>query len=522
MTKKDVEFDINEDQNEKFFKYGLNTIAGGLVCSDGDCRDAGISNVVSSIATGFFGNDCTCVNDDFKGVGGSFSSGSNLKWETDISINGDSIILDNSDRSGQIGDIAIVKWAGNLAGDVGFSRPNRDAYKPFSDNRFRMIDSGTDSLLSNTFTSLREPLISGGTPGSIGGGDAIDDARAYNSLFDTKTINGLNSWVNQESNVASASISSNTLTVNLNSPVVYPQFTLDIDADEVGIFISTGKPSVTCPNNFDIISGETEDVQITLENIGEDSGSFSYGINCNKGSSVISPTPPQSISRGNSRIITATMGLTVEEGIETSTCTFTATELNTFEQDSCGFSFTSTKQTQCIEGTSSCEIGNSELWTCLSDGSFQKAQCDFGCEAFENTFRCKLQQNEICDNSIDDDGDGLIDFDDPECREVECGAWVELFGVTIIPDLFCIINRFILKFRFALSIILGVIGGALGVSYLLKFLSPDSKTSTKVISALITFFVVGIALFTLALIYFWWIVLFLIIVGVVRALLPGV
>lgn len=526
LTKKDVEFDIFEDQNKKFLKYDLNDIGGTAFCTDNNCRDEGIANPISSIPLGFFGQNCMCVSENFKGVGGSFSSGSSLVWETEVSIEGNTIILDNSDRSGQIGNIAIVKWAGNLAGDIGISRPNRDVYKPFSDNNFRMIDSGTQQLLIDNYNELTDPIIARGsqfdTQGSAEKQEAVDDARAYNSLFDTRTTNGLSSWVSQESRVKSASIQGNKLIINLNSPIVYPQFTLDIAADEVGIFISTGKPSVDCPNNFDIISGETRDVQIILDNIGQDSGSFSYGINCNKGSSTISPTPPVSISSQGSRIITARMGLTVEEGTETSTCTFTATELNTFEQDSCSFSFTSTKQTQCILDTNSCENGNKELWTCQSDGSFNKVQCDFGCEAFEDEFRCRLQQNEICGNGIDDDGDGLVDFDDPECKEKECEPWVELFGVTIIPNLFCIIGRFFLKFRLIFSGVLGLIGGALGISYLLKFLPSDSETKTKVISSLITFFLVAISLFVLALIFFWWIVLFLIIIGVIRFLLPGV
>ena len=522
LTKKDIEFDIIENQNNKFLKYDLNTIAGGIACTNSDCRNAGLSSVISSIATGFFGNDCTCVSENLKGVGGRFSDGSNLKWETEIEIGSDSLTLNNNDLSGEVGNIAVAKWAGNLAGNIGFSSPNREVYKPFSDNQFRMINLGTYDLLINDFNELNEPLVFAGTPGTTGFKESIDDARAYNALFDSRTTNGLNSWVNQEQTVKSASIQSNKLIVNLNSPIVYPQFTLDIVAEEVGIFISVGKPRVNCPNNFDIISGESRDVKVNLANIGADSGSFSYGLSCTKGSSILSPTPPESISSGQSRSINARIGLTVEEGTETSSCTFTATELNTFEKDTCSFSFTSTKQTQCLEGTSSCERGNKELWTCLSDGSFDKVECDFGCEAFEDTFRCRLQQNEICDDGIDNDGDDLIDFDDPECSGKECGAWISVAGTTIIPDLFCVINQFMLKFRIIFSVILGVLGGLLGISYLLKFLPKSSETKTKVIWSIVTFLILGIALFLLALIYFWFILLFILIIGIIRIFVPGV
>ena len=158
----------------------------------------------------------------------------------------------------------------------------------------------------------------------------------------------------------------------------------------------------------------------------------------------------------------------------------------------------------------------------MPDGSFSKVDCGFGCEAFEDSSRCRLQQNEICDDGIDNDGDTLIDLDDPECAGVQCGAWVEIAGVTIIPDLFCIINNFFLKFRMIFSIIAGVIAGALGISYLLKFLPRKSKTKTKVISSIVAFVLIGAAIFVLALIYFWWIIAFLVVVGVARAILPGV
>lgn len=523
LTKKDIEFDIIEDQNKKFLKYDINTIAGGFVCSDNDCRDAGISNPITSIATSvFLEKNCACVNENFRGIGAEFSSGSNLIWETDIIIGSDSVTLNNADLSGRVGNIAIAKWAGNLAGNIGFSRPNRESYKPFSDNQFRMIESGSQNLLINNYNALTQPLIDFGIPGSLGGIDTLEDTRTYNALFDSRTINGLNSWVSQEQLVRNAEIESNTLIVNLNSPIVYPQFTLDIDAEEVGIFISVGKPEVSCPANFDITSGESKDITLNLKNTGANSGSFSYGLSCTKGSSVLSPTPPQNINNGQTNSINARVGLTVEEGTETSSCTFTATELNSFEKDTCTFSFTSTKQNQCIVDTKSCENGNKELWTCLSDGSFDKATCGFGCEAFEDTSRCRLQQNEICDNGIDDDGDSLIDFDDPECKEKECKPWFSIAGKTIIPNIFCIINNFFLKFRIVFSIILGVIGGLIGITYLLRFLKPSSKTSTKVIWSLVTFFLLAIALTILALIYFWFIVLFIIIIGVIRIIIPGI
>ena len=127
---------------------------------------------------------------------------------------------------------------------------------------------------------------------------------------------------------------------------------------------------------------------------------------------------------------------------------------------------------------------------------------------------------EICGNGIDDDRDGLIDSDDPDCQiNNECGAWISLFGKTIIPDLFCIINNFIQKLKINFASIVGILGGLLGALYMRK---PLENNKNKWIVLGLTAIVLGLTIGYLAYLFFWWILLTLSILALIKAFIPGI
>jgi len=396
LTEKTKIFNIRERPTEIFRKVGITQIGDQVVCTDNDCRDAGISNPISSIGFGI-SLDCFCVFIKDEGIEGEFISTTGISWETEIKIGNNPILtLSNEELSGRIGNIAFVKWAGNLNSNVDLDNPNRDTYKPFSDNQFRMTDDGTYQILRDNFLQVTGPssrVVECNEP-SIGPlcDNALVDVNGYNAQFDTLTTDGTFAWASQEPLVNYAEIlNNNQMIADLTTPIVYPQFTLDIDAEEVGIFISVGKPEVICPANFNIISGQTESAFFKLKNIGENNGAFSFSLDCDKGGYFLSPQPPQVISSQGTLDITGTMSLTVPSGSESASCTFTGKELNSLEEDSCGFSFTSTHQSQCITGTKNCELGNTELWTCLSNGEYSKVKCKYGCIYVDGEAECSSQ-----------------------------------------------------------------------------------------------------------------------------------
>jgi len=142
-----------------------------------------------------------------------------------------------------------------------------------------------------------------------------------------------------------------------------------------------------------------------------------------------------------------------------------------------------------------------------------------------------VTKREICDDGIDNDGDGLIDDADPDCQKPVCGWWVKFpeftiagktyGGQGIIPDIWCYLNLWLAKFKWTFAIVAGFLGGLLSTSFVYKFMNKKNLKKTWWI-LLITFLVLGGAILYLSLTYFWWILLALIILGIVRAFIPGI
>ena len=117
--------------------------------------------------------------------------------------------------------------------------------------------------------------------------------------------------------------------------IVITILSISVISADVGIYQNSGgKPTVSCPSGINIISGQQKDITVRVDG----SGSFQYQINCDKGSQVANPMPP--ILGGTD--IDIRVSLTVAQGTEVATCTFTAENMHTFEKDSCSFAYSST------------------------------------------------------------------------------------------------------------------------------------------------------------------------------------
>lgn len=406
LTKKMKEYNLFEDNTETFFKFATERFdASGIItiCSDNKCNErfGSIYNSNNLVASANVEDPyCVCVYDVNAGVGGDFMSSEGLIWEAKVQIGDETpLILNQSKLSGTIGDIAFVKWAGNIQSNDNLGSIDADAYMPFSNNQFRFIETGTYNELDNDYWDLRNALDICDTGGLNECIDEIADINSYNSEFDFKTRDDQEfDWRDRETLVQDASIYDNKLSVTLNSEIAYRIFTLDIAAEEVGIYLTGGEPEVQCLNDFNMDSGDLEEQTLRIKNIADENSSFFYQVNCDTGSLVLQPSPPTAINSGGTLDITGSFGLTVEEGTETASCEFEAYDINTLKSDSCSFSFESTKTEQCTNGDTSCK--RSELWTCLDDGSYDKLTCDLGCLTIaKGEARCKLSQNETSETS---------------------------------------------------------------------------------------------------------------------------
>lgn len=433
LTKSDKVYDINlNSPTQNFNAFGYKDIGFEFFCTINTCEsDPGVPpGVFSAFKTS--ASHCHCFWDENYGKGGDFASSSLLEWETEVSLSGiGNAVLDNSHTSKFIGNKAFVKWAGNLDAPASLDSIDKDAFFPVGlpGSEFRMIGTGTfGNFYTFEYGNLRDGLVS---CGSIGGGsicnDDVSDAISFNTEVQNSVENQLSTWVSQESWVDSAEISNDKLIAHLGTPVSYPIFTLDIDAEEVGVFITGGDPEVTCPSDVTIPEGQLSILRnYQIQNIGDQSGAFSYSLDCDDASTVVTPQPNQNIGSGQTLNVQAEMTLIVPHGEdpETVECTFIATDVNNQNTDSCSLELTALPQPiDCgVPGNELCQGG--DLWTCLEDGTWDVTQCQFGCTTSGGNPECLLEPSgEICGDGVDNDGDGLIDNADPDCASGNGCSW---------------------------------------------------------------------------------------------------
>ena len=156
---------------------------------------------------------------------------------------------------------------------------------------------------------------------------------------------------------------------------------------------------------------------------------------------------------------------------------------------------------------------------------------DEKCEETETGMRAckkiKEDKETICDDKIDNDNDGLIDKEDPDCSE--CGYWVsfpefKIAGKTyggkgLIPNLSCVISNFLSPLILALSITFGIIGGLFAGLFSRKFIDKKQLKKTWWI-LLIIGIVVGGAIFYITLSYWWIGALVLITLAIIKFIVP--
>lgn len=425
-------YNIRQQTTGTYEKIGFTNIAPGGIfegCSNDHCRDKIPTGaiLIDSIQNNPTLGRCNCVHKYNYGYPAEFQSSEEYVWDTKIKIDGEgettlfSHGVNDVKLTDNIGNNVFVAWSGNRVTNTNLGSIPRGAFLPINSQVYRMnSDSSSYTTERDRLTELKNDLTNRCNNLFSNCITETNNMAEYNTDLDLKTSSSnLQNWAAGESfvNAEATEIINNKLFVDLKTPTLYPTFTLDIVASEIGIFVTTGKPEVTCPANVnDLISGQTKFAEFGIKNIGQSNGAFQYTLICDKGSQVLSPAPPQSISTGNSLNVRATLGLTVpEQGSLSSNCVFTAKESNTLETDSCVFSYTSTYQGQCANGTKSCEVGNTELWTCNADGSFTKEECENSCATDGTTSFCKTSA----------DGDGTDSDADQNETKVECIPFVE-------------------------------------------------------------------------------------------------
>ena len=403
-------------------------------CSEDACEDEyGVGNVLSAYIPGLNPWKCGCVYQSLEGRAGRISSGSSKDFEVEFSIDdlGDTT-LTIDDQSGEIGDDAFIKWQGDLMSGYWLSSPsgNYDGYLSVSEQDWIMVNKEFYEDLEDELDYISD------SDGCLMIGDSDDReqcAAVYNSFFDLLTNDAGDDWADDEYPIVdNVYTDGNDLIAELNTYTTWQVFTIDLDAEFVGIHINEGDPEVKCPSGGDeITSGELFTDTFEVKDLSGTNPTFGLSLDCSSsGEGDLEQTRISNVGTSYEEIEGYISGTFTSE--KDFTCTFKAYDLNTpSNYDTCTVSYTGIPFTGCTPGEKTCSSDASKLGTCKSDGtSYTWEGCDYGCEAIENTYRCRLQTDEICNDGIDNDGDGLVDDADPDCDSSWFGSvwdWLKDF-----------------------------------------------------------------------------------------------
>lgn len=522
ITNGQVEQFTTSERSQPVFKIGLDKKEEGLFCTVSNCEETYPDTIDAfrDLALG-----CWCVHKNLVGQGGEFDSTSKKTFDVDFFIDGiGTAKITDEKQSANIGDKAFIKWTGDLFSGTWLTTPNFDSYQQVGDS-WRLVDDGFYDDVSDRLEKDTDDTGVAGTSGCIVGGTKdlpgfLDTrfevtefcANQYNSFVDLKTTNRDDEFVTRESSVNQVGWAGNKFLADLSTFTTWQVFTIDLDAESVGIHKVVGKPDVECPSGeTSLVSGSQVTVPLKVRSSVDTNPSFSLGLECfNDGIGSLATNRINNVGT-DFQTVNSFITITAEEETDFF-CFFSAVDLNDPDNsDICGFDLTATPFTGCTVGAKTCSSDGSKVGTCTDGQNFNFVDCNFGCEAFEGSFRCKLQENEICDNGIDDDGDGLIDKDDPECKEM-LGFFARIWKS---------INDFLFTFKIIFATIIGLIGGALagwGTSTALK----KSRTKKKALIIGIVFIISAIIVGLLAYFYFWLAVFAIIIFAIVKAFVPGI
>ena len=202
-----------------------------------------------------------------------------------------------------------------------------------------------------------------------------------NDVLDKKNTEYKNSV-----NIQNYYLTSNGLKVFLNAPSVFPTFKMYLDARFVVIQELMGKPKITNCGDLDrdIDSGEKYNMNVEVQNVGENTGTFFGSVVCSGSSSISNRAfSKQTVLKDSFATFTTQMsGINAISGEQDNTCKITIEDLKSGETDTCNFDLgvSYEKDQICTPGEVECK-NSLRLWECNADGTahINEELCPRGC-----------------------------------------------------------------------------------------------------------------------------------------------
>jgi hypothetical protein len=457
-------------------------------------------------------SNCYCVIASEVAEYGQFGGSSIGDYQVTFSIDGIGSVKTTRDtRSANLGTTASIRWEGQLDSLDKLNAPDYDL--ALFNSQITMLDKGTYNKI---YTDLNKHCGVLDYANNYAG-----DCRVAGWTLDTQLNNIINSYNSQVNSywidrfdyykntgvdhnfIDIAILNSSGLTVFTKQPTSYPVFTIDLDAQRVGIIKLSGKPSIINTNNCEFNSNNIGKTSITVKNIGESQGCFNIGFeNCN----LISGYTAGSNSLGcfgvgeTKDIELNVAGSTTSTNGETGSCLVTVYDVNTPSiKDtydlSCKVNYN--PGSLCADASTKCSPDYTQVMRC--QGEPRSYQLLTRCTG---TNKCQYDSN---GNAV--------------CLVPSNNQASSSNGSCSTFDIFCKINAYFLKLRIALAILIGIIGGALAGWLSLSF---TDKLTTKQRTGiyLIAMAILGVGLGFIFFAYFWFALIVLFILFLVKMFLP--
>jgi len=364
-----------------------------------------------------------------------------------------------------LGSHAKIRWNGGL--DTGASTPDNSRVYALHGNRY----SGSWRIIGETAYDDYSTYLEGGqafqalqdwADGANSGWQIVE--RLNNRAWDAAEVDTTSDLA--YTTVTDSSYSSGQFSYDTEDLLVYPMFTVYVDSGENGYIETskpTGEPDIVSTSSTTIPESGTGTISATVENAGEAQGSFSGRLTgCDDGF-VFSDTqttktvyPGQSISFDFDVSFQSTSR---EQGEITGSCEVEVQDTGSAVSDSTSISVTGEQISECTAGHEKRFLNTNDRWeihVCKDNeqGWEKRKTCAEGKKAVAqsgNTFACEDKPDdgddeEICGNSVDDDGDGKVDEN--------CG------GPPIPPW----ISNFIEQLHLGFSVLAGLLLGVAGYS----------------------------------------------------------
>lgn len=288
----------------------------------------------------------------------------------------------------------------------------------------------------------------------------------------------------------------------------YPVLSLYVRADWLGVVTPIPDPKIKEIFSECFGSGRQGTIKVKIKNEGNERGEVDIYAECDNEFHV--ERKSVSFNAGDEKTIYLKISGTTDSEKLKGNCKVYADAIENI--DDANVEVCVTGHATCTKGEEWCEDGNA--WVCIDSIKPQiKENCkdkDMLCNYASNgTTFCAKEENWCLEHP-----------EDPKCGSGECGYWVN-WGFFKIPDIFCWINYFVNLFKKTFAIIIGFIGGLVSSTYSPLIIKTKTKKNKYILFGA-SFLVIGGLIGFLAYVYFWWIVLTIGVLLIIRPLIPNV